>query len=136
MLHRTGAVVNLTGDQKTLTSAAAPVREFLAALPEQGLVGSSWQGVLSAQNEAITVPTQVCAHYCMPVLWQRLCKQILLPLAAHASEMSVSKMAWMDSRIINKSSQRYSQPGLTLRGSWAHLPAQWEAESFPSTCRS
>ncbi len=59
LLHRTGAVVNLTGDQKTLTSAAAPVREFLAALPEQGLVGSSWQGTLPAQNEAITVPTQV-----------------------------------------------------------------------------
>ncbi|KAK9864580.1 hypothetical protein WJX84_000690 [Apatococcus fuscideae] len=59
LLHRTGAVVNLTGDQKTLSSAAAPVREFLAALPEQGLSGSSWQGILPAQNEAITVPTQV-----------------------------------------------------------------------------
>lgn len=65
LLQRKGTLVNLTGDERALSAAAAHVNDLLGRLPESAASssgsGSSWQqqGLLPRVNEALVVPTQV-----------------------------------------------------------------------------
>lgn len=59
LLQRRGAIVNMTGDDKTLAAAAPHVSNFLSSLPAEAGTRADWSGRLSAANEALTVPTQV-----------------------------------------------------------------------------
>jgi Zn-dependent M16 (insulinase) family peptidase len=65
LLARQGAVLNLTGDEKTLSKAHARGADFLAALPAaSGAASTSWASAAAAAavargNELLTVPTQV-----------------------------------------------------------------------------
>jgi len=60
LLSRNGAIVNLTGDAKTLSAAQPHVEELLASLPPSGAGDAArWASTLPRVNEALTVPTQV-----------------------------------------------------------------------------
>jgi hypothetical protein len=63
LLQRRGALVNLTGDDRALSAAAAHVDNLLGRLPETSTSGPSssngWEGALPRVNEALVVPTQV-----------------------------------------------------------------------------
>ena len=63
VVARANSVTNLTADAKTLESVAGSVEYFLDALPAvgEGAATAPWSKdlVLPAQNELITVPTQV-----------------------------------------------------------------------------
>lgn len=59
LLQRSGAVVNLTADDRTLTAASAQVADFLSTLPSTSAPAASWSGLLPRINEALTVTTQV-----------------------------------------------------------------------------
>lgn len=59
LLSRSGAMVNMTADERTLSAASPYVSEFLSALPEAGVVPADWGMTLARRNEAIVVPTQV-----------------------------------------------------------------------------
>lgn len=64
LLQRSGALVNLTGDTRTLTAAQPHVSAFLSSLPEKAplLAGAGpWTKslLLPRTNEALTVTTQV-----------------------------------------------------------------------------
>lgn len=64
LLQRRGVLVNLTGDERTLSLATPAVQSFLDSLPAEAVGGggaASWQPVLVPQNEALLVPTQVGA---------------------------------------------------------------------------
>jgi hypothetical protein len=68
LLQRKGALINLTGDQRALSAAAAHVDDLLSRLPEAAAAsGSSGGGggagvpLLPRVNEALAVPTQVRA---------------------------------------------------------------------------
>ena len=61
LLQRRGALINMTGDEATLQAAQPHVDAFLQALPQQAAGPSNWANALPRLNEAITVPTQVCA---------------------------------------------------------------------------
>ena len=58
---RSGTLINLTADAKTLDLASPHIAEFLSALPDgkASITGSGWSGSLPRVNEALTVPTQV-----------------------------------------------------------------------------
>lgn len=59
---RSGALVNLTADGRTLSSTAKQVSEFLSSLPDAGASSAAaWGGSGARGNEALTVPTQVRA---------------------------------------------------------------------------
>ncbi len=68
LLGRKGAMVNMTADERTLTSAGSYVSEFLASLPEAGGAHADWGLTLARRNEAIIVPTQVCVVVLVGVL--------------------------------------------------------------------
>eukprot|EP00879_Flechtneria_rotunda_P006113 GHRR01006426.1.p1 GENE.GHRR01006426.1~~GHRR01006426.1.p1 ORF type:complete len:1001 (+),score=416.66 GHRR01006426.1:475-3477(+) len=63
LLQCKGAFINLTGDDRALTAAAAHVDDLLSRLPETSAAGPNstdgWQGSLKRVNEALVVPTQV-----------------------------------------------------------------------------
>jgi len=60
LLQRSGAIINLTADEATLSAAAPHVSELLSALPGQAaLSGGGWAPELVRSNEALIVPTQV-----------------------------------------------------------------------------
>ena len=57
---RSGTILNLTADARTLDLAAPHVAEFLSALPDGARAAAvKWSGSLPRINEALTVPTQV-----------------------------------------------------------------------------
>lgn len=57
---RSGALVNLTADGRTLSSTSKHVSEFLSSLPDAGASSAAaWGGSGARGNEALTVPTQV-----------------------------------------------------------------------------
>lgn len=63
-LTRAGALVSLTGDERVLRAAEAPLADFLASLPAEPAGGAAaaqegWAGALPRVNEALLVPTQV-----------------------------------------------------------------------------
>jgi Zn-dependent M16 (insulinase) family peptidase len=59
LLQRRGAIVNMTGDEATLSAASSAISGFLSALPETAASKADWAGCLPMVNEALTVPTQV-----------------------------------------------------------------------------
>merc|ERR1712230_4104 len=59
LLHDDGILVNMTGDEKTLTAADGYVKDMLSAFPSKDRVLTPWTASFSLENEAITVPTQV-----------------------------------------------------------------------------
>lgn len=67
LLARSGAVVNLTADTRTLSTASTAVEEFLSALPASAkggnAAGAGWASsrdlILPRANEALAVTTQV-----------------------------------------------------------------------------
>lgn len=66
LLQQKGALINLTGDDRALSAAAAHVNDLLARLPGTAAANGSsssgsWQqqGLLPRINEALVVPTQV-----------------------------------------------------------------------------
>ena len=59
LLQRRGAVINMTGDERTLEAARPHVAAFLDSLPAETAGPSDWNNRLPVINEAITVPTQV-----------------------------------------------------------------------------
>ncbi|GAB4815027.1 hypothetical protein N2152v2_002073 [Parachlorella kessleri] len=59
LLQRRGALVNLTGDERTLSLASPAVEAFLDSLPLVAGNGARWDQLLTPQNEALVVPTQV-----------------------------------------------------------------------------
>ena len=61
LLQSRGALVNMTGDERTLHSVQPLVGSFLGALPTQSAHDAAWAASLPRLNEAITVPTQVRA---------------------------------------------------------------------------
>lgn len=65
---RPGMLVNLTGDQRTLSAAEPHVRDFVSALPgtsEEAEGASCWANglLLPRVNEALTVPTQASGDW-------------------------------------------------------------------------
>ena len=60
LLTREGAIINLTADDKTLTSNSRHISDLLAALPSAGGPLEDWKGsMLPRVNEALVIPTQV-----------------------------------------------------------------------------
>ena len=59
VLAREGAVLNLTADEKTLTSVEGALNSFLSALPTTGGQPQTWSATLEGLNEGLVVPTQV-----------------------------------------------------------------------------
>lgn len=59
LLQRKGALVNMTGDERTLTAVDRHINAFLETLPGTSVANAAWSGVLTPQNEALVVPTQV-----------------------------------------------------------------------------
>jgi presequence protease len=62
LLQRGGALVNMTGDERTLSIASPHVAAFLDALPASSaaaIAATPWAGALPRRNEALLVPTQV-----------------------------------------------------------------------------
>ncbi len=59
LLQRSGAVINITADARTMSAADKAVQEFLASLPATSAPAATWSGSLPRVNEAFTVPTQV-----------------------------------------------------------------------------
>eukprot|EP00877_Chromochloris_zofingiensis_P003328 jgi/Chrzof1/12997/Cz07g15220.t1 len=59
LLQRSGALVNLTGDERALSGAQAHVGDLLSALPATSSSPTNWSGTLPSVNEALVVPTQV-----------------------------------------------------------------------------
>lgn len=61
LLQRSGALVNITADEKALTAASSALDSFWSAIPTTSLLAGkeAWTGVLERRNEALTVPTQV-----------------------------------------------------------------------------
>eukprot|EP00887_Chlorella_sp_A99_P003900 scaffold11.g3900.t1 len=51
--HRQGALVNLTGDERTLSLATPEIRGFLDSLPPSVAAGGGWRAELARQNEAL-----------------------------------------------------------------------------------
>lgn len=60
LLSRKGTIVNLTADERTLTSAESHVATFLDAMPETGGSIANWNQRLPLVNEGLVIPTQVC----------------------------------------------------------------------------
>lgn len=63
LLQRRGALINMTGDERTLEVARPHVAAFLDALPAKAAGPSDWTNRLPRRNEAITVPTQACSFH-------------------------------------------------------------------------
>ncbi|XP_062176644.1 presequence protease 1, chloroplastic/mitochondrial-like [Alnus glutinosa] len=60
LLSRTGCLINMTADGKTLTNSEKLVSKFLDSLPGNSLLKTaSWNARLPSENEAIVIPTQV-----------------------------------------------------------------------------
>ena len=59
LLQRRGALVNMTGDESTLSLAAPHIEAFLDSIPVVAGSAGQWTQVLTPQNEALVVPTQV-----------------------------------------------------------------------------
>lgn len=61
LLQRRGALVNITGDESALSAASSHLSQFWEAIPASGAVDANWSGagILTPQNEALLVPTQV-----------------------------------------------------------------------------
>ena len=59
LLQRRGALVNLTGDERTLSLASPAVEAFLDSLPTVAGNAARWEQRLAPHNEALVVPTQV-----------------------------------------------------------------------------
>lgn len=60
LVQRSGALVNLTADDRTLQSTSGAFSELLSALPGAASgAGDAWSPVLERRNEALVVPTQV-----------------------------------------------------------------------------
>lgn len=60
VLGRKGVIVNLTADEKILTSAEPHVSNFLDAFPEtSGDRTCTWNPVLHRVNEGLVIPTKV-----------------------------------------------------------------------------
>ena len=61
---RTGTLINLTADGRSLDAVTPAVDDFLSSLPEKPVAGAPWGTsanglVFPKRNEALTVPTQV-----------------------------------------------------------------------------
>lgn len=61
LLQRRGALINVTGDEKTLMAADPHITAFLDSLPAEAGADADWSNTIPAINEALTVPTQVCS---------------------------------------------------------------------------
>ncbi|XP_074285856.1 presequence protease 2, chloroplastic/mitochondrial-like [Silene latifolia] len=60
LLSQKHCLVNLTADGKNIINSQKYISKFIDLLPQrQSSVATSWSGQLSAENEAIVVPTQV-----------------------------------------------------------------------------
>jgi hypothetical protein len=59
LLSRKGTIVNLTSDERTLSSAENHVSNFLDAMPETGGSLANWDHRLARVNEGLVIPTQV-----------------------------------------------------------------------------
>lgn len=59
LLGRSGAILNFTADEATLTRVEKHAEAFLAALPAKGATRVPWATIEPKRNELITVPTQV-----------------------------------------------------------------------------
>ena len=60
LVQQKGVLVNITGDERTLSSAQSAVAAFLSALPITSSSSGGWTSSLLAHgNEALLVPTQV-----------------------------------------------------------------------------
>eukprot|EP00246_Nothoceros_aenigmaticus_P001222 TRINITY_DN11663_c0_g1_i1.p1 TRINITY_DN11663_c0_g1~~TRINITY_DN11663_c0_g1_i1.p1 ORF type:complete len:1083 (+),score=216.91 TRINITY_DN11663_c0_g1_i1:65-3313(+) len=59
LLSRKGAIVNLTADEKILTSSEQYVSQFLDALPESRPEPLLWNKLVNPKNEGFAIPTQV-----------------------------------------------------------------------------
>lgn len=59
LLGRSGAILNFTADEATLTRAEKHAEAFLSALPAKGATRVPWSTLAPRKNELITVPTQV-----------------------------------------------------------------------------
>lgn len=66
LLQRSGALVNLTGDERALSGAQAHVGDLLSALPATSSSPTNWSGTLPSVNEALVVPTQVSRGVASP----------------------------------------------------------------------
>ena len=63
LLQRRGALINLTGDEATLSAARPLVSDFLESLPAEAAGPADWNRRLDRLSEAICVPTQVCCPH-------------------------------------------------------------------------
>lgn len=60
LLSRNGCLVNMTADGKNLDNSTKYVTKFLDSLPDVSSAEThSWGTLLSPENEAIVIPTQV-----------------------------------------------------------------------------
>jgi len=59
VLAQKGAVLNVTADEKTLTSVDGALNSFLASLPSNAGQLQTWDTTLEGLNEGLVVPTQV-----------------------------------------------------------------------------
>lgn len=67
LLSRKGTIVNLTADERTITSAESHVSNFLDAMPEIGGDLANWDRRLPLVNEGLIIPTQVGPIYCIHI---------------------------------------------------------------------
>lgn len=59
LVSKSGAIINMTGDERTLTSSKPHVVSLLDSLPAVEAPFETWSSLLPAGNEVLTVPTQV-----------------------------------------------------------------------------
>jgi Zn-dependent M16 (insulinase) family peptidase len=59
ILQQKGSMVNITGDESTLTAADKSLKDFWDSIPAFSAEQATWNGILPRQNTALVVPTQV-----------------------------------------------------------------------------
>ncbi|MEW5297561.1 MAG: hypothetical protein WDW36_000765 [Sanguina aurantia] len=59
LLQKSGSLINLTADTRTLAAAQPHVESLLASLPDVSGAAADWSGRLPRISEALVVPTQV-----------------------------------------------------------------------------
>lgn len=59
LLNRKDAIINMTGDEGTMSSSRPHVIGLLDGLPSKDFELAPWSALLPRKNEALTAPTQV-----------------------------------------------------------------------------
>lgn len=59
VMNRRGAIINMTGDEDTLSVSRPHIEGLLESLPVVDTPSAVWSSVLPGGNEALTLPTQV-----------------------------------------------------------------------------